>query len=997
MAAGILCCNRCQKHIEFLSSKMSTPVEEYGDPFGDYAAASVPTSPPLGSPKPKSGNMSSADDSRPQSQGLDKPKKKRVGFGEDPRGRSARNSYIDLPLPRRASPPPSGAVESPGNSGKVTPVGGGLWQPPKNKDLLTPRDERDRSLLPDLTPQQTAQIHKAFDPNSLPRPRPAIRRTPSDNGTPPVITEEDGESGDEQGKLRRKKAREAFERGKRLEHSERAASEPSSRNTSPDRSYPRSGKLRLPELRMDNIPMQELKRHRNESAIVDDDDDFDISPPALHGRTNLDTTEAHKLVRTHTLRQQVLNGESSTGYRSGATTPNEESHFIEDYAPRPQQYRGGVLGALLKLYNQPHEDHHRRSSSNLPKALLRSNSGDTAIYSADPTPNNSPPRSGTSTPDHRRSSSRHWYSPKGRSPSNNSLAHLVGSSASLGSPSVTGLGEQVQQRLKEQQREEEKRKALGKKSRSSSAINALYKKSRPKIAEEIRITVHIAETIARQKYLMKLCRALMQYGAPTHRLEEYMSMSARVLEIEAQFLYIPGSMIMSFDDPNTHTTEVKLVKVAQGLDLGKLRDVHEVYKEVVHDRIGVEEATTRLKEVTSRKPKHSVWVRIPIYGLASVCVGPFAFGARLIDLPIAFILGCIVGILQLVVAPRSDLYANVFEIGAAVVTSFLARAFGSINGGNLFCFSALAQSSIALILPGYIVLCASLELQSRSIVAGSVRMVYAIIYSLFLGFGITIGTAVYGIMDRNAVSSTTCKNEMPKHWFFFFVPGFTMCLIIINQAKWKQAPMMMIIAFAGYIVNFFSSVRFSGNSQVSNTLGALAIGVIANTYSRVGSRIENRLLDLWEDTLRPRWKSFKRTVLRIKSKKDPATQPSKLEEGLTGSDAESMFVRQTRRVGYGLAAAAMLPAIFVQVPSGLAVSGSLVSGIASADQITGNATNGSSTLDAAAITAGGGLNSIAFNVGYSVIQVAIGITVGLFLSAIVVYPFGKKRSGLFSF
>jgi uncharacterized membrane protein YjjB (DUF3815 family) len=93
----------------------------------------------------------------------------------------------------------------------------------------------------------------------------------------------------------------------------------------------------------------------------------------------------------------------------------------------------------------------------------------------------------------------------------------------------------------------------------------------------------------------------------------------------------------------------------------------------------------------------------------------------------------------------------------------------------------------------------------------------------------------------------------------------------------------------------------------------------------------------------------------------------------------------------------MLPAIFVQVPSGLAVSGSLVSGIASADQITGNATNGSSTLDAAAITAGGGLNSIAFNVGYSVIQVAIGITVGLFLSAIVVYPFGKKRSGLFSF
>ena len=80
-------------------------------------------------------------------------------------------------------------------------------------------------------------------------------------------------------------------------------------------------------------------------------------------------------------------------------------------------------------------------------------------------------------------------------------------------------------------------------------------------------------------------------------------------------------------------------------------------------------------------------------------------------MPICFLLGCILGYLQLILAPKSDLYSNVFEISAAVLTSFLARAFGSIRGGNIFCFSALAQSSIALILPGYMVLCASLELQ----------------------------------------------------------------------------------------------------------------------------------------------------------------------------------------------------------------------------------------------------------------------------------------------
>jgi uncharacterized YccA/Bax inhibitor family protein len=42
------------------------------------------------------------------------------------------------------------------------------------------------------------------------------------------------------------------------------------------------------------------------------------------------------------------------------------------------------------------------------------------------------------------------------------------------------------------------------------------------------------------------------------------------------------------------------------------------------------------------------------------------------------------------------------------------------------------------------------------------------------------------------------------------------------------------------------------------------------------------------------------------------------------------------------------------------------------------------------------LNSISFNFAGGMIQIAIGITVGLFLAALVVYPFGKRRSGLWT-
>lgn len=415
-------------------------------------------------------------------------------------------------------------------------------------------------------------------------------------------------------------------------------------------------------------------------------------------------------------------------------------------------------------------------------------------------------------------------------------------------------------------------------------------------------------------------------------------MSARVLQIEGQFLYIPGCMIVSFDDKTTHTTEVKIVRTSQGVNLGKLRDTHDIYKEVIHDVIGAEEAIQRLDVITHKPNRYHRWIIVFVYGLASVCVGPFAFGARPIDLPITFFLGSLLGFLQHIIAPKSDLYANVFEVSAAILTSFLARFIGSFRGGNLFCFSALTQSAIALILPGYTVLCGSLELQSRNLVAGSVRMIYAIIYSLFLGFGITIGTSIYGGMDKNATSDTSCKTSTSMWWKFIFVPPFTLCLIIINQGKWKQTPVMILIAFTGYIVNYFSAKRFATNAQIANTLGALAIGVLGNVYSR--------------------WR-------------------------------------------HGLAAAALLPAIYVQVPSGLAASGSLVSGITSANQLTNRTTgstsaNGTTTVSSA-MDGDGNVNTMVFNVGYSMIQVAIGITVGLFMSALVVYPFGKRRSGLFSF
>ncbi|KAH6695612.1 pheromone-regulated membrane protein [Plectosphaerella plurivora] len=583
----------------------------------------------------------------------------------------------------------------------------------------------------------------------------------------------------------------------------------------------------------------------------------------------------------------------------------------------PGEYRGNVLSQLLRLYKQPGELSGSTStlvSSSAPGPRHVKTGSQTSLVGDTTAPGTPGSGTGTTTPNRRK-----WYE---QNRSQDTLINLVEASARLANPndgSPKGASTPANK----------KRPPMHKRTGSGSRLSTLLQNNE----EQLRITVHIAETLARQDYIIKLCRALMLFGAPTHRLEEYLSTTANILEIDGQFLYLPGCMIISFDDRSTHTTEVRIVRTAQGIDLGRLKDTHHVYKEVIHDVIGAEEGTAKLEELIGRRDKFHAWLRVLIFGLTSASAAPFSFSARLIDLPLTFCFGCLVGFLQLIVAPMSMLYSNVLEVSATVLISFLARAFGSIRGGDLFCFSAMAQGGIVMLLPGYMVLCSALELQSRAIVPGSIRIVYAIIYSLFLGFGITVGAALYGLFDANATSATTCQNPIPAYWTFVAVPIFVVCIAILYQAKWRQMPVMVVVAFAGYMVNFFSGLRFAAAPQIANTLGALTVGVLANLYSRIR---------------------------------------------------------------HGVAAATLIPAIFTQVPGGLASTGGLLSGLSTANMLT-NSTQEVNGTGSVQFEHGESLNTVVFNVAASMIQIAIGIAVGLFISALVIYPLGKRRSGLFSF
>ncbi|KAI0305019.1 hypothetical protein BC826DRAFT_1100753 [Russula brevipes] len=463
----------------------------------------------------------------------------------------------------------------------------------------------------------------------------------------------------------------------------------------------------------------------------------------------------------------------------------------------------------------------------------------------------------------------------------------------------------------------------------------------------------------RKKFVLLLAKAFLTFGAPSHRVETQLFAAAEKLLIHASFAYIPGIIMVSFNDGETRTTELHFVRSSGRIALSALNNVHDVYRDVFDDRAGVQDGIAALDRILRAPPLYPLIARC---GLAFVCASvicPLAFGGSFIDMWVSGTCACVLQYLGLQAAAKSSVYANVYEISVSIIVSFVARSLSSIPG-RLFCYSSISSAGVVLILPGFTILISALELTSRNILCGSVRLIYAIIYTFFLGFGLTIGSdlsilfvnhkrysslgviksglkadVIHGtFVAHNASNSTTqlgfsgtfgfvnatnshisrgCYRDPSWPWYrqpfpwwtmFFLVPLYSTCSSLSNLQSFRspRLPIMIVFSCCSYSANKASNWFLSDKGALAPAAGALVIGLLGNVYSR--------------------WSR-------------------------------------------GTAFTSMVTGVLFLVPSGLAQAGGL----------TGNY---DSTVQQ---------YYSSFTLGLRMIQVAIGVTIGLFISQSLIYTF----------
>jgi uncharacterized membrane protein YjjP (DUF1212 family) len=189
----------------------------------------------------------------------------------------------------------------------------------------------------------------------------------------------------------------------------------------------------------------------------------------------------------------------------------------------------------------------------------------------------------------------------------------------------------------------------------------------------------------RRRFILKLAKALLSYGAPSHRIESQLVSASEILDTQAAFVHIPNIIIVSFGNGGTRTMRTHFVRAGGRIALTSLHKVHLIYRAVLHDEMGAEAGTEALKDILHAPPIYPLTVRCFLAFICASIICVLAFGGSVVDMGVSGLCACVLQYLGLNAAAKSSMYANVYEY----VVPFLLDCYSSSGALIGFLFPSL--------------------------------------------------------------------------------------------------------------------------------------------------------------------------------------------------------------------------------------------------------------------------------------------------------------------
>lgn len=325
-------------------------------------------------------------------------------------------------------------------------------------------------------------------------------------------------------------------------------------------------------------------------------------------------------------------------------------------------------------------------------------------------------------------------------------------------------------------------------------------------------------------FIMKFGAHLHIYGTPAHRLENALELLANTFDLRGQFFATPTSIMASFETGEGEKPAIVRVKPG-GVELEKICLLDKLADDLKEKNISFQEAQAKLNEIIEIKNPYNFILRLAAYTLVSACASIF-LGGGIAELLISSTLGLTVGSIS-ELAQKNDSIDRFFEFIAAFTSAAMAALIFKAYPG--FSIQLVILASLIVLVPGLSITVAATELATNNLVAGTARMVGAIVMLFKMGFGVALGDQLSKMLISN-LKNIEPLAPFPENFSFIALALAPLAFTVLFKAHYRETIWILLAGITGYLSAKFGSVIFGAN--LGAFLGGLSVGLASNIYAR---------------------------------------------------------------------------------------------------------------------------------------------------------------------
>lgn len=326
-------------------------------------------------------------------------------------------------------------------------------------------------------------------------------------------------------------------------------------------------------------------------------------------------------------------------------------------------------------------------------------------------------------------------------------------------------------------------------------------------------------------FVLALGRALHRYGTPAHRLEESLTTCCDRLQLEAEVFTTPTAIIMSFGRPTELKTRMMRVEGGE-LDMGKLALIDALASDVAAHRIPPADGVVRLDAIIAGPAEFGHLLSTVTHGVTSGALAVF-FGGALADVVVAGAIGLSLGLLAQFVSRSTD-QARVLELVGAAFASFASIVVASV--WPAVTPPIVTVAALVILLPGMSLTVAMTELATRNLIAGTARLMSAVIVLLELVVGVAFGERLAAALVHVPPSVPIA---LPEWASWVALTAASLGVAVIVQAQLRTFGWILVACVTGYVG---SRAGTAWLGPLGVVVGAFALGIMSNGYARLLDR-----------------------------------------------------------------------------------------------------------------------------------------------------------------